>query len=209
MTTTTASLTAGSRPLAGWTCAIGGVIGVAGGLVTAFVTPDVDPSMYRYPYSPGAYSAIQVIFAANHLMLLTGVAGIGWAWAARSALWATGAAISAFGLLLLTGCEFWAPRLTDIALTGPGTGELDTAYGVGALASGLGLVLVGIAVARARRWRGWARWTPLALGLLVFVVVVPGLLGTFLEARLAITLWMVVWVALGAALIRDPRDTVG
>jgi hypothetical protein len=203
MTTSTASLTAGSRPLAGWICAIGGAIGVASGLVTAFVTPDVDASMYRYPYSPGAYATIQFIFAANHLMLLVGVAGIGWARAARGALWATGAAISAFGLLLLTGCEFWALRLTNTTSTGPGAGALNTAYGVATLASGLGLVLVGIAVARARRWRGWARWTPLALGVLVFVVVLPGVFGTFLEGRLAISFWMVVWVALGAALVRD------
>jgi hypothetical protein len=65
-----ASLPTTGRRLAGWTCATGGLIGAASGLVTAFVTPAVDSHLYRYPYSPHAYAAAQVIFAANHFMLL-------------------------------------------------------------------------------------------------------------------------------------------
>ena len=84
---------------------------------------------------------------------------------------------------------------------GPQSGPLDTAYGVATIASGIGLILAGIAVVRTGRWRGWARWTPLALGVLVFVMVIPGLFGTFLEARLAITAWMLAWTALGVALL--------
>ena len=51
---------------------------------------------------------------------------------------------------------------------------------------------------------GWARWTPLVLGILVFVMVLPGLFGTFLEGRPAITAWILAWIALGVALILDP-----
>jgi hypothetical protein len=139
MTTATAAESARTgRPLAGWLCAAGGAAGVASGLVTAFVPPAVTMNMYRYPFSPGGYTAAQLVYAANHLMLLAGLLGIG-----------------------------------------------------------------GV---RAGRWRGWSRWTPLALGVLVFVMVIPGLFGTFLEARLAITAWMLAWTALGVALLLDPGE---
>ena len=208
MTTATAAVTAraAGRPLAGWICAAGGVIGAASGLVTAFVPPAVTMDMYRYPFSPNAYTAAQIVYAANHLMLLAGLFGIGRVRAARGPWWTTGAAFGMFGLLLLTGCEIWALRLTDTAVDGPQSGPLNTAYGVATIASGVGLILVGIAVVRTGRWRGWARWTPLVLGVLVFVMVIPGLFGTFLEARLAITAWMLAWTALGVALLLDPGE---
>ena len=208
MTTATAAESArtGGRPLAGWLCAAGAAAGVASGLVTAFVPPAVTMNMYRYPFSPGGYTAAQLVYAANHLLLLAGLLGIGRARAARGASWVTGAAIGAFGLLLLTGCEIWALRVTDMAADGPQSGPLNAAYGVATIASGIGLILAGIAVVRTGRWRGWARWTPLALGVLVFVVVIPGLFGTFLEARLAITAWMLAWTALGVALLLDPGE---
>lgn len=208
MTTATAAESArtAGRPLAGWVCAAGGVIGVASGLITAFVTPAVDMDMYRYPFSPSAYTASQIIYAANHLMLLVGLLGIGRVHAARGAWWITGAAFGTFGLLLLTGCEIWALRLTNTLVNGPQSGPLNTAYGGATIASGIGLILAGVAVVRTGRWRGLARWPPLALGVLVFVMVIPGLFGTFLEARLAITAWMLAWTALSVALLLDPGE---
>jgi hypothetical protein len=204
MITATAPVTATGRRLAGWICAAGGLIGVASGLVTAFVTPAVDMDLYRYPYSPGAYTATQIIFVTNHLMLLVGLLGLGRIRAAHGALWTIGAALGSFGLLLLTGCEIWALRLTNAFVDGPQSGPLDTAYGFATVATGIGLTLAGIAVVRTGRWRGWARWTPLVLGILVFVMVIPGVFGTFLEGRLTITAWMLGWTALGVALILDP-----
>ena len=77
MTTATAAVRARAtdRPLAGWICAAGGVIGVASGLVTAVVTPAAGMDMYRYPFRPHAYTVAQLVYAANHLMLLVGVLG--------------------------------------------------------------------------------------------------------------------------------------
>ena len=136
-------------------------------------------------------------------MILVGLLGIGRVRAARGAWWLAGAGFGTFGLLLLTGCEIWALRLTNALSDGPQSGPLNTAYGVATITSGIGLILAGIAVARTGRWRGWARWTPLVLGILVFVMVLPGLFGTFLEGRLAITAWMLAWTALGVALVLD------
>ena len=203
MTAVAAPATAIGRPVAGWVCGLGGLVGVAGGLVTALVTPAVGRDMYRYPFSPGAYVAAQIVFAANHLLILVGLLGIGRVRAARGAWWLVGAGFGTFGLLLLTGCEIWALRLTNALSDGPQSGPLNTAYGRHDRL-GIGLILAGIAVARTGRWGGWARWTPLVLGILVFVMVLPGLFGTFLEGRLAITAWMLAWTVLGVALILDP-----
>lgn len=47
--------------------------------------------------------------------------------------------------------------------------------GMSALAQGFGLLLTGIAVLRARRWKGWQRFTPLLCGLYTFLVLIPAL----------------------------------
>src|SRR5262249_19247145 len=68
--------------------------------------------------------------------------------------------------------------------------------------------------ADARGRRGGPRWPmgalaamdPLACGVAVFVIVLPGVFGPFLAGRLAITVWMLGWAALGAALVKNARD---
>jgi hypothetical protein len=72
------------------------------------------------------------------------------------------------------------------AADGPGVGYIVAAYGVASIAVGAGLTLAGVAVARAGRWTGWRRWTPLACGAGVFVVVMPGVAAGFLAGRLAL-----------------------
>lgn len=46
-------------------CVAGGLIGVAGGLVTAFVPPEVADSRYSYPYTPRAFVVAQLVFMLN------------------------------------------------------------------------------------------------------------------------------------------------
>lgn len=72
---------------------------------------------------------------------------------------------------------------------------------------GLGTVIAGIAVVRARVWTGWARWVPLAIGVMHFVVVTPAIFsGGFVAGRLAIGSWMLLFGALGFALVRHVSD---
>lgn len=185
-------------------CVAGGLIGVAGGLVTAFVPPAVADTRYSYPYTPRAFVVAQLVFMLNHVLLVAGVVDLGRSGAlgdrryGRAGVWAAVA-----GLAGLTLCEVRALSFADDAYPSPGTATLDALFGVTTMLIGAGLVTAGLAVVRSRAWTGWARWAPLACGVAVFVVVIPGLLTGFLGGRLAITTWMVLFTALGAALARD------
>jgi hypothetical protein len=72
----------------------------------------------------------------------------------------------------------------------------------GSMLLGLGMLLLGIAVARSRRYAGWQRWAPLVVGVYFFVQIVPqttmtdsGANGWLLGA------WGLTWALLGAALL--------
>ena len=62
---------------------------------------------------------------------------------------------------------------------------------------------------RARVWDGWRRWLPLALGIWVFVTLMPaeGLGGGSAEAAMAG--WMLLFAALGWCLATLDRRRTG
>ncbi len=64
----------------------------------------------------------------------------------------------------------------------------------------MGLILAGIAVRRRGRWTGWRGLVVLVAGIFVFVPMTPALMGPFVFARLTITVWMLLFAALGYAL---------
>ena len=77
-------------------------------------------------------------------------------------------------------------------------------YGIVSTALGVTLLAAGIAIVRAGVWQGWPRWVVLALGVWVFFPMFPALATMTDGARLAIGGWMLLFAALGAALMRDP-----
>jgi hypothetical protein len=199
-----ATISAARSPLvrtAGLLCIAGGALGAVGGIVTAVVPPAVDIGRFSYPYTPGGFVVAEASFAVSHLLVLAGVLGIarsgaaGTGWLGRSGL-----AIAGLGWLLLTGCEVWAMTLASSPYPSPATDPLDTGYGVASIAVGVGFVVAGIAVVRAKVWTGWPRYLPLACGVAVFVLVIPGVFGTFLVGRIVLVIWLLMFVALGRAL---------
>ena len=75
-------------------------------------------------------------------------------------------------------------------------------YGLTCTALGVGLVILGVSIARAETWTGWRRWVVLTMGTWVFVPMFPALVVTPTDgARWAIGGWMLLFVALGAALL--------
>lgn len=188
---------------AGLLCLLGGVIGVASALVTGFIPAAVAPGRYSYPYTPTGFLAAQLVFILNHLLLLVGLLGL-WRSDAtgshrfgRGGLW-----VSLAGMGLLTLCEVAAMTMADAAYPSPPTDALGTWFGMASILIGAGLVTAGIAVVRARVWTGWRRFLPLACGVAVFAIVIPGVFGPFLAGRLALAIWMLMFTALGAALLR-------
>lgn len=122
----------------------------------------------------------------------SGLAGTGRLARGGLALWITGAVAYIAGELLY--------------LVNVPTSEI--AFQIGSLASGIGLVLAGIAVLRTGEWPGPGRFLPLVLGVYVFVVLVPVLIATS-AGLLALGGWYVLWLLFGLALLSTVRDMAG
>jgi hypothetical protein len=77
---------------------------------------------------------------------------------------------------------------------------------LGALLNAVGMVAVGIAVLRARAWRGWTRWIPLAVGLYPFLVMFPMLIVAGRPPSYVIGLWGMIWAVLGAGIGQHAKE---
>lgn len=190
----------------GLLCMAGGITGVLGAVVLATAAPAVGADRFSYPFTPGGFLVAQSAFALNHVLLLVGVLGLARSGAVGTGVLARGGpAVAAIGWGALTLCELWAMTLATSPYPSPSTDVLGMAYGVATVLIGVGLVLAGIAVLRARVWTGWHRFITLVCGLAVFVIVLPGVFGPFLAGRVALGVWMLLLAALGQALYTEAR----
>lgn len=184
-------------------CLTAGILGALSGLALALVEPEVAIDRFSYPLSADAFAAAQVWFALHHLGLLAGLVGLRWAGAVpdtRPARWGWLAAV--IGMVGLTVTELLAIAAADADVDSGISVALGALYGVDCLLLGLGLVLLGSAMWRAHCWEGWRRGVVLALGVWVFVPMIPALAVTPTDgARLAIGGWMLLFAALGLALL--------
>ncbi len=192
--------------MAGLLCLVGAIIGLVSALVTAFIPPAVTFDRFSYPYTPTGFLFAHFVFMSNHVLLLVGILGLAKSGAAGSSLLGrVGLWISLVGMATLTLCEVWAMTFATSSYPGPGTDVLDTSYGVASILIGIGLVLAGVAVARAGEWTGWRRFVALICGVAVFVIVIPGVFGPFLAGRLVLAVWMLMFAALGWTLYTRTR----
>ena len=186
---------------AGALCVAAGIFGAASGIFLAVYPAQVSEDMFSYPLTAGGFTLIQIWFFVQHLGLLAGIAALARAAVmapGRSARWGTGLAVSGMALLAVT--ELIAITARNSTYPGEGTALLDVLYGVSSVAVGVGLILAGIAVRNGGRWTGWRGLVVLVAGIFVFVPMMPALMGPFSLARVAITVWMLLFAALGYAL---------
>ncbi|HEU4470702.1 MAG TPA: hypothetical protein VFR58_06455 [Flavisolibacter sp.] len=76
---------------------------------------------------------------------------------------------------------------------------------LGALLTGIGMVIVGVQVLMARSWRDPFRFMPLAVGLYPFLVMFPLLLITGRPDLTAILCWGIPWLLLGIGMSRSEK----
>jgi hypothetical protein len=191
-------------------CLAAGALGAASGLALALVEPSVDVDRFSYPLSAGSFAAVQVWFGVHHLGLLAGLFALRWAGVlpdTRPARWGWAAAVVGMAGLAVT--EIIAIAAADSDVDGGIGAVLGGLYGVTCTAMGVGLTLAGVSVWRAKVWEGWRRGIVLALGVWVFVPMFPALVVTPTDgARLAIGAWMLLFAALGVALLSPVRRAV-
>jgi hypothetical protein len=138
------------------------------------------------------FGLISTLNAASHLLLIVGVAGLGRSGAAgRGRLGAAGLGLTLVGLAVLVVAEGTSLVAMDAAVV---------LFSLATLALAVGPILAGVAVLRARRWAGWQRFTPLACGLFVPLVLMPAFALPGFASNYAIGIWGICWLLLGLAL---------
>ena len=136
---------------------------------------------------------IAALNALSHLLLIAGVVGLARSGAAgRGRLAAAGLGLTLLALAELTVAEaIWAVAGEEAAVL---------FYSTATLALMLGLILAGVAVLRTGRWGGWHRFTVLATGLFIPLILMPAFGLSGYAPNYAIGLWGVCWLLLGLAL---------
>lgn len=190
----------------GWICLAAGLLGAASGIYLAAVSPAVTDDQWSYPLTPTGFTWIQIWFAVHHVGLVLGLLAV---WSAgvvgRSGLGRLGHVLAVGGMVGLTLAELAAIAARHDAMDTSRVAALNAVYGVVSIAAGVGLVLEGIAAKREGVWVGWQRWLLLVTGVWVFVPMMPALALSFLGARLAITGWMLLFAAIGWALVQSSK----
>jgi hypothetical protein len=158
------------------------------GTATSLYPAVQDPHRSLWLWSGAVLTAghLGVLFAVA-TMIATGVAGRGW-------LARVGFVIALAGLTLLSAAE---------ALIRVNFSAGNSVFGIASPLTALGMILLGVAVVRARAWRGWHRFTPLACGLYIPVVLLPSFAIAKGPSFIALTGWSLCFVAFGVAMYRE------
>ncbi len=158
----------------GTLCLIGGSIVATGAAVGGIFPAAVPTTATSYPYTPDVFRVTQVVWAACHVLVFLGTLGLVRSDAARaSGLGRVGGWLALVAMALIPPLELaFVPFATETVESGLAM-VLGSTLGLTATVAGLGFVLAGIAVLRARRWEGWHRFSPLLCGLIVFVLMTP------------------------------------
>ncbi len=174
--------------LAGSACAVGGALWV--------IVLMADVVAHRSVYgSAASYRVWEALLVLVQALLLAGVVGLAWS----GAVGAGRLGRIGLGFALLGRTSFLLGEFHSFV-----QGKDDEVLvPLGALVTGLGMLLVGIAVVRARRWEGWHRIIPLLTGLYPFVAMFPIIAITGEPSPLMIALWGLLWVLLGLVLYAE------
>lgn len=202
---TTATTSASPRTvLAGRLCVAGGLLGAGQSAVLLLVPPAVGPDRVGYPLTAGGHVVLQLTFVVQHLLLLAGVLALlrvagPVSRSVRAALGTT-----AVGLGLLTLVQLYVITLADATTADPRAALNGLLYGVSTILIGLGMLVAGVGIVRAGQWTGWRRWTTLATGAFVVVVVLL-ITSTFTASQIVLGVWMLLFAGVGLTLLRAPR----
>lgn len=192
-----------SPATAGLLCLVTGVLGAASAIALLLWPPRAAETLVSYPFTTRGFLIAQAWFFAHHLGLLPALVVLARSPAITGGRVArAGAWLSVVAMAGLSLAELLAMRYAEFNDDVANEGLMGMAYGLTVTAIGVGMVLAGVGVARTGGWPGWHRWTPLAIGVCVFVVVTPGMFSGFVGGRLAIGFWFLLFAALGWSLYK-------
>lgn len=172
------------------------VVGLGWGLVGTSIADFVMGFALAPQENPGAswYPDMIVANVAQHLLMLGGVYAVMRSGAGgRGGLAGGGFAIALAGIAVLCAAE----PVTLISL-----GAAYPLFGVAMLGMATGLIMAGVAVARAGRWTGPSRFSLASAGLFIPLVMVPAMFIPGLWFHYAIGLWGLTFLWVAATLLR-------
>ncbi|QEO13822.1 hypothetical protein FLP10_04840 [Agromyces intestinalis] len=190
----------------GWAAIVGGIVGAASGIALLVVPPAAPPDVFNFPLAPEVFAINQWVFLAHHLVIAFAI----WAFwraglAGRGRLAATGATLAVGAMTVLAVWEIVAISGTGLPYPGDETAWIDAGYGLCSVVNAIGMILLGVAAARARVLTGPARWSVLAIGVYVFVPNLPLLFAGIVIGRITLSVWMLLFVWLGWGMLRWAR----
>lgn len=142
----------------------------------------------------GGFYATEVSWLVVHALVFVGLVGLLRSGVTGELRWGRAALLLAAVARVLFFCF-------EVASIVKGTDEL-AVFPIAVVGSGLGLLVGGVAIIRAGRWRGWGRYTPAAVGAYPFLAIVPVFVATGDRPPDALVAgWGLTLLLLGIALV--------
>jgi hypothetical protein len=186
-------------------CCASGVLGVLAGVVTLTYPAVVPDDRWSYPFGFTAGLTMAIGLAVTHLMTGLGVRGLQLLREGRgSRAEVAGLAVALAGFVLLAICEIAGGVIGNAGVDDARAMVVDTAFGVASLLTAAGS---GVAAAGVRRGgSAAARWLLASAVVMVLLVTPANISGNEVLRMVALILWSLCFVPLGAAVRRlaDP-----
>jgi hypothetical protein len=210
MTTTTTTVQGAAEDTIarrGRWCVAAGLIGIAQGAAVLAWPHQVPDSRYSFPFTATWYVIAQATFFLQHLPLAAAAGALATLPAVRREKLAHRSLVLAtVGLVLLALLELVAMSAATTANDSTLGTTIDSLYTIPVLLSGIGLLIAGVVLLRRHTLARTLPWTVVALGVFVFIGLIPAIAtDSFVAGRLAIMAWMVLFVVLGAVMQRRER----
>jgi hypothetical protein len=162
-----------SEHVSGLACIAGGALSIAACVATGIATSGaVSDDLFRHPWSASAFVGVTLALAALHVLILIGLAGLvrsGVAGCSRAAR--VGGVLALAGTAVLFVAEFASLPVAGQDVDETGAELVGALFGLGSLLATVGLLSLGVATLRAGCWEDWRRFTPLACGICLLIVI--------------------------------------
>lgn len=162
----------------------------------------VSDEQLSFPWQGATAITTSLIWGATQVLLVLGLIAFARHGAPHVRLGQRGARLAVAGAALYGIAHLMSVFVHDAALDDPAAIVVLTCFGVGTVLGAIGLLLAGVALLRHGTWTGWHRFTPVALGAWM-VVMLP--LQFTPALALAVGVYAVAVIALGVAMIEAGR----